>query len=189
MRWRLLSGVITGLLVLTGSVGAQVFLPARPAVPALSGSTPDLSGYRAGEFSFASIGTDSMTVQTPAPFSDYRIKQSTPLGTGGAANYFFSRYLGVSVDAYSKDMSHNFVDTTSGNLIARFPIAQTGVAPYFFGGNNYRFDAARENQTEGGAGLEFRFPDQAGTLLDVSYVLPNKTDNYGIGRVGLRFNF
>lgn len=173
-----------GVLGSAGTVGAQAFLPA------LSNPVGDRAEYCAQEFSAGTFGTDSIEAQTVLdPFSGNRIKQPSPLGTGGTANYFFSRHLGIGVNAYSKDTSHNFVDTTSGNLIARFPLAETGFAPYVFGGTSYRFDDTRENLVAGGAGMEFRFPHHTGALLDVSYILPDKVENYGVGRVGLRFNF
>ena len=75
------------------------------------------------------------------------------------------------------------------NLIARLPILDTGVAPYIFGGGGYQFDEVAQKFAQGGAGLEFRFARHVGFFVDARYVFADRTQNYGLGRAGLRLNF
>ena len=82
-----------------------------------------------------------------------------------------------------------FIDSASGNLIARLPIGNTGLAPYIFGGGGYEFDTVHQGFGQVGGGLEFRFMEHAGVFIDARYVIADKTDNYGVGRAGLRINF
>jgi hypothetical protein len=145
--------------------------------------------YRAQELSIDVFGSGSIGQQTIDHFTGDRIEHNGRLGAGAGLNYFFCRYIGVGGDAYTENTAHNFVDSASGNLIGRLPIGNTGLAPYIFGGGGYQFDEVDQKFAQGGGGIEFRFAKHIGFFVDARYVIADKTDNYGLGRAGLRLNF
>ncbi|HEY3931731.1 MAG TPA: hypothetical protein VGM58_05115 [Verrucomicrobiae bacterium] len=145
--------------------------------------------YRAHELSIDAFGSGSLDERTIAHLSTDRINHNGRLGAGAGINYFFCRYVGIGGDAYTENTAHNFIDSASGNLIGRLPIGNSGVAPYIFGGAGHQFDEVEQTFAQGGAGIEIRFTPHIGFFVDARYVFPGKTDNYGVGRAGLRFSF
>jgi hypothetical protein len=140
--------------------------------------------YRANELSLDLFGTGS-TDQDNGRGGE----SSTRFGLGAGLNYFFLQHLGIGADAYSEDAGHSFIDSTSGNLIARFPIGTSGVAPYGFIGGGYQFDKVEQWFANVGGGFEFRFQKNWGIFIDARYVFADETDNYPLGRAGFRFGF
>jgi hypothetical protein len=149
----------------------------------------DTAFYRADELSLDAFGSGSIGQQTINHISGNRIQKNGRAGAGAGANYFFTRYIGIGGDAYSENTAHNFVDSASGNLIGRIPIGNTGVAPYAFGGGGHQFDEIEQNFAQAGGGIEFRFAEHMGFFVDARYVFAAKTQNYGVGRAGLRLSF
>ena len=145
--------------------------------------------YRAHEFSIDAFGSVSFGQQTIDHLSGNRLSHDGRLGAGAGLNYFFCRHVGVGADAYSEDTTHRFIDSSSGNLILRLPIGETGMAPYIFGGGGYQFDKVQQGFGQAGAGIEFRFARHLGVFVDARYVIVQHTDNYAVGRAGLRFSF
>lgn len=145
--------------------------------------------YRANELSFDMFASGSIGQQTINNITGDRLRHDGRLGAGLGLNYFFHRNVGIGGDVYSDDFNQHFVDSTSGNLILRFPISDSGVAPYLFGGGGHQFDRVDQDFGQVGAGLEFRFASHLGCFLDARYVLAEKTDNYGVARAGLRWSF
>jgi len=145
--------------------------------------------YRPNELSVDLFGTGSIGQQTINHLSGDRINHHGKLGAGAGLNYFFCRYLGIGGDAYAENTDRSFVDSTSGNLIARLPIGESGLAPYIFGGGGYQFDEVRQSFGQAGGGLEFRFTPNWGVFVDARYVMADKTENYGVARAGLRLSF
>jgi hypothetical protein len=145
--------------------------------------------YRANEFSLDAFGTDTLGQHTINHPSTDRIRNNSVLGLGLGANYFFIRYVGIGAEAYTENTAHNFVDNASGNLIVRFPIGDTGLAPYAYGGGGYRWDPVSTWFGQVGGGLEFRFTRNIGIFVDARYVLADRIRDYGVGRAGLRFAF
>ena len=145
--------------------------------------------YRSSELSVDVFGTASLGEYTIDNPSASRVKHNTRMGAGAGVNCFFSRYVGVGVDGYSENTTGAFIDSTSGNLILRLPLGQSGFAPYAFGGGGHQFDLARASFGQVGAGMEYRFTPNVGAFLDARWVVPDKTKNYGVGRLGLRFAF
>jgi hypothetical protein len=171
--------------VLVGAVMAARFAAADDASIRLDRS----SLYRANEVSLDMFGTGSINEQTINHISGDRIDHNGRLGAGLGLNYFVTPYLGIGGDGYTENTAHNFVDSTSGSLIGRLPLGQSGVAPYIFGGGGYQFDQVDQKFAHAGAGIEFRFTPHAGVFADARYVFADKTDNYGVVRAGLRFSF
>lgn len=145
--------------------------------------------YRSSELSVDVFGTASLGEYTIDNPSASRVKHNTRMGAGVGVNCFFTRYIGVGVDGYSENTTEAFIDSTSGNLIVRLPLGQSGFAPYAFGGGGHQFDLARASFAQVGAGMEYRFTPNIGTFLDARWVVPDRTRNYGVGRLGLRFAF
>ncbi len=104
-------------------------------------------------------------------------------------NYFFIRHLGVSVDVNMPDNGGNLVDAVLGNLIARFPLGNSGFAPYVFGGGGRTTDRAWNWTGQAGVGLEFRFSRSVGLFTDGRYLWPQHQTDSLLLRSGLRIAF
>jgi len=108
-------------------------------------------------------------------------------GGGVGLNYFFGRYIGIGGDAFMQDDGRQFVNSTTGSLILRFPFAS--VAPYAFGGGGWNFDPKGVAVVHGGGGIEFRLNPHTGIFGDARYVFTDKTRDYILARAGVRFSF
>ena len=145
--------------------------------------------YRANELSLDAFGSASIGQTTINHLSGERISHDARLGIGGGLNYFLTRNIGIGGEAYTENAHHNFIDNVSGSLIGRFPLGNSGVAPYVFGGGGRQLDPIYLWYLHAGAGLEYRFTPHVGAFLDARYVFTDGTRNYGLGRAGLRFAF
>jgi len=145
--------------------------------------------YRANELSMDVFGSGSLGEYTIDHPNSTRVRQNGRLGAGLGVNYFFTRNIGIGADAYSENTKGTFVDSASANLILRFPLNQTGFAPYVFGGGGYHFEEIRNEFAQAGGGMEYRFTRQIGIFIDARWVLPNQTSDYGVARLGMRFAF
>lgn len=110
-------------------------------------------------------------------------------GGGAGINFFFTKFIGIGGDFYSISTEHRFVDTTTGNLILRLPIGNTGLAPYIFGGAGYEFQGINQIVGGGGAGLEFRIVPHFSIFADARYLAAVKTPDFGFARAGVRLSF
>jgi hypothetical protein len=151
------------------------------------GNTTEL--FRANELSIDLFGSGSIGQQTIDNISGDRVRDDIRLGAGAGINYFFTRNFGLGLDGYSEDTSGEFVDSAALNLIFRLPIGESGFAPYIFGGATRQFDRVRQWAGDAGGGFEFRFDQHWALFVDARYVIADKTDNYGVGRGGLRISF
>lgn len=149
----------------------------------------DDSFYRAQEFSVDAFASGSLGEEMIDHLSGNTVEHNGRLGAGAGANYFFTRYFGVGGDAYSENTAYHFIDSASGYLSARLPLGESGVAPYVFGGGGHQFDEVAQTLGLAGAGIEFRFARHAGFFIDARYIFAERTDNYAVGRAGLRINF
>jgi len=145
--------------------------------------------YRDHELSIDGFGTLSLGEQFINNISATRVHRNGRLGAGAGVNLFFAKNVGIGADAWSEDVSGRFIDNVSGNLIVRFPIADTGLAPYVFGGGGYQFEPVSQAFGQFGAGVEIRFNPHAGIFVDARYLVTRRTDDFGLGRAGLRFSF
>lgn len=118
-----------------------------------------------------------------------RARHDLRFGAGAGVNVFFTRYIGVGGDFTAISFRHSFVDTTTANLIVRFPIRGTGLAPYIFGGAGYQFQGIDQIIGGGGAGLELRLVPHFSIFVDGRYMAAVKTPDFGIGRAGVRLSF
>ena len=152
-------------------------------------TSPDLSLYREQEFSIDLFGSGSINNETINHLSANDVQHHSMVGGGGGMNFFFTRYLGVGGEGEYERSNHHFLDSGSGNLILRLPVANTGIAPYVFGGGGHQFDQIDQNFGQAGGGIEFRFTRNVGIFVDARYVFAVKTEDYGVGRFGLRLSF
>jgi hypothetical protein len=110
-------------------------------------------------------------------------------GVGAGLEFFMWRYIGIEGEAWSETTHHSFVNDAGGNLVLRWPIGNTGLSPYIFGGGGYQWLPGQTTYEDGGAGLEFRFTPMIGIFADARFVTADKTSNYGMGRLGVKFSF
>jgi hypothetical protein len=168
---------------------AIVMLAATSTLAADNGGTGPVELYRPNEFSLDAFGSGSIGKYSLDHLSQAEVRHDARLGAGLGGNYFFTRNFGLGVDAYAEGTSGVFVDSASINMILRFPLGQSGFAPYIFGGGGHQFDLAKLSFGQGGAGMEFRFCEHLGMFVDARVVIPNQTKYYGLGRAGLRLAF
>ena len=145
--------------------------------------------YRANEISIDLFGSGSIGKYTINNPSTTRIRDNGQLGAGAGLSYFFTRNLGVGVEAYSENTTGTFIDSASGNLTLRFPIGNTGLAPYAFGGGGQQFDRLKLTFGQAGGGLEYRFTPTLGIFSDARLVWPTETQYFGVVRLGVRLSF
>jgi hypothetical protein len=146
--------------------------------------------YKANELNFSFFGSGTVGSDTLDNISGDRIERDGELGAGAGISYFFTRYLGIEAYAFSESTGDDhFVDFIGGNLIARWPIANSGVAPYVFGGGGRQIDPEIQWYWDAGGGIEWRFAEHFGIFVDARYVWAEYTDDFGLGRVGFKFGF
>jgi hypothetical protein len=174
-------------------VGGTILMLAATSVlgqdNAANSQSPQGDLYRASELSVDAFGSASLGKYTIDHPSEARVRHNTRLGAGAGINYFFTRNIGISADAYSENITGSFVDSASANLTLRLPLGQSGFAPYVFGGGGRSFDPVKTWFGQAGAGIEYRFTSHVGIFLDACGVVPNETKYYGVARLGLRFAF
>lgn len=114
-------------------------------------------------------------------------------GGGIALNYFFMRYVGVGVDGNLFDGDANGVWSTTGRIIARFPIdngiGNLCLAPYIFGGGGYEVNGDGFGTLHAGGGLEWRATQSFGVFGEGRYTWGEDDQNSAQARVGVRFVF
>lgn len=145
--------------------------------------------YRSSELSLDLFGSASLGKYSINHLSGTRIRQNTRLGAGAGLSYFVTRYIGLGAEAYSENTTGVLVDSVSANVIGRFPLGQSGFAPYAYGGGGRQFDMAKVWFAQMGAGMEYRFTPRVGAFIDARWVLPDETKYYGVARLGMRFGF
>ncbi len=150
----------------------------------------DWRGYHANELSFSFFGTGTVGENTIKNPSSRRIDRDGQLGAGAGISYFFHRYVGVEGYGFSESTGgRHWLDYLGANIIGRFPIAETGLAPYIFAGAARQIDPIAQWGLNAGGGLEWRFARHVGVFVDGRYVWADKTKDYGIGRLGIKFGF
>jgi len=145
--------------------------------------------YHAREFSFDGFGLGAVGQDTLDHFTGERFVHHARLGAGAGANFFPIRYFGFGGEVFSESIHHSFINSVAGDLIGRLPIAHTGLAPYGFMGGGREFEPLLQWEGHLGAGLEFRFCPHFSVFVDGRYVFAETSQNYGLGRAGLRLSF
>lgn len=163
--------------------------------------------YQDREWNFDLFGAYAFTTR---PYrSDRYLGVDHALGGGLGANYMFSRYLGVGVEGYGL-AADDAIGQASGNLIFRYPIPGSRIAPYGYAGGGVIFNGSRvedlvdrgrsigsirrnsdaEAMGQFGAGIEVRLTPNVGIINDFSWNVVNGDRNdFGMVRSGVRFAF
>jgi hypothetical protein len=144
--------------------------------------------YTAQELSLDLFGTYMHAENKIEDIFKTSIKHGT-WGGGVGLNYFIIRNIGLGADINMPDNRGNLVDSVLGNLIVRFPIADSGWAPYLFGGGGRGTEPAWEWLGQAGVGCEYRWNPMTGIFVDSRYVWADKSFDRLLFRAGLRFVF
>jgi len=142
--------------------------------------------YRHHEISIDVFGMGSLGESDINHLTGDKVVHDGRTGAGGGINVFFCKWFGIGGDIYTEGWDR---EVATGNLIFRLPIPDTGLAPYAFGGGCYEWNDVNGAVADLGGGLEFRFMKHLGIFVDARYVFADKSDDFGVGRVGLRLNF
>ena len=145
--------------------GTLLLLTAAPAIAADMVRPGDHDRYRAKEASLDMFGSSSVGQQTIKNITGQRVNRDLRLGAGIGMNYFLTRYPGLGAEAYSENTAHSLVDSTSASVIGRFPLGQSGVAPYVYAGGGRQCDPTTLWFAHAGAGLENRFTPRVGAFV------------------------
>jgi len=161
--------------------------------------------YNAKEFQFDIYGTHSFA--DPLGPDDW--------GGGLGANFFFSRYFGIGAEGQFYDTPGDIAGTAAINAIFRYPIGETGLAPYAYAGGGIIYNAedidyddfsdafdrffdgddARAGddvliEIHAGAGIEYRCTSHMGVFVDGRYTWTDLDDfDFATVRAGVRFVF
>jgi hypothetical protein len=135
------------------------------------------------------------------PFADHG------WGGGIGLNYFFSRNIGIGVDAswlYAKENgalrsidehgTHTTIHNFSGSLIFRLPNDSTCLAPYAYIGGGAAVDGEQWATAHAGLGVEYRYAPNRGVFVDTRWTylgdrFGNGDQNNSSARLGFRFTF
>lgn len=150
--------------------------------------TQNTAKYTAGEFSFDFFGSYLNPERKIEKLFETSIRHGT-WGGGVGANYFFTRMLGVEADINWSAHSGRLTDQVLGNVVLRFPLDPSGLAPYIFGGGGRAFSPSWEWLYDAGIGLEYRLNTTTGIFTDARYIWADKNYDRLLIRAGLRFVF
>ena len=144
--------------------------------------------YTANELSLDMFGSYLAGERRAEDLFKTNIRHGT-WGGGVGANYFFTREIGIGGDINIPDDGGNFINNVNGSLIARFPIVNSGLAPYLFGGGGRQTEPVWQWTGHAGVGLEYRFNPVTGIFADGRYMWVDKTADEIQFRAGVRFVF
>ena len=92
----------------------------------------------------------------------------------------------MGADINMPDNGGHLVDTALVDLIVRWPLGNSGFAPYLLGGAGRTTDVRWEWVGQGGLGLEFRFNRNVGLFTDGRFIWPRHSSNQLMLRAGIR---
>ncbi|MDB6123674.1 MAG: hypothetical protein JWQ71_2667 [Pedosphaera sp.] len=110
-------------------------------------------------------------------------------GGGIGGNYFVTRELGVTLDTNIADNGRSFFDYFHASAVFRWPFEECKIAPYALIGIGYDFDPNDELTEHAGVGAEYRLNPITGIFADTRYVFTDKSTDYWVFRIGVRFVF
>jgi opacity protein-like surface antigen len=149
----------------------------------------DSTKYNQNEFQLDLFGTYNHAILNADDIFENSWKHGH-WGGGVGMNYFFTRYFGIGVDTFFQGRGH-FFNNVSGDVFLRWPIANSGFAPYIYGGAGWRDGSTvpfgtDELTAHGAVGLEYRFNPHLGLFTDVRYTWTDKTTDECLARAGFR---
>jgi len=128
---RFFLGIFALTTFLLSSYGGPVGSTYQPA----QSYQPAEQWYRDHEWNFDLFGIYAFTAHDRAVGIDHA------WGGGLDANFMFSRYLGIGVEGYGL-AADDALGQASGNLIFRYPIPGSRVAPYAYAGGGALFNGS-----------------------------------------------
>jgi hypothetical protein len=166
--------------------------------------------YNAGEWQVDLFGAYAFTDD-----DNRRLIGDDVFGGGLGINYYITRNFGIGLEGSLFDTEGDILGTGFFNVMLRFPIAETGLAPYIFGGAGVSFNAddldsddfedARDRLEDdddprstddvlflahAGAGLEYRFSLRTSIFADARYTWCEEDDaDFAVARAGIKVNF
>jgi hypothetical protein len=140
--------------------------------------------YRASEFQLDVFGAYAA--------SDIESLGSGDYGAGIGFNYFFSRNIGVGLEArHTLETSDDFLNRVGLNLFVRFPIGR--VAPYVIAGAGTRYQHHNVTwRASLGGGIQVQLSGNVGLFSDVRFIqkgVDKFADDGYVGRAGVRLSF
>jgi hypothetical protein len=151
-------------------------------------AVPNTPKYTAHELSLDLFGSYTAGQRGLDELFDTSIRHGD-WGGGVGLNYFLTKHVGIGGDINMTANGGKFIDTMSGNVIARLPIGESGLSPYIFGGGGRSTDPTWEWFGQGGVGLEVRFNPTTGIFGDARYMWMDQTQDRLMLRAGLRLVF
>jgi hypothetical protein len=176
------------LLATTSGFSIEDGTTNQPA-PQMTKPAAQMEKYRTQETSLDIFTTGTINQETIDDLTGLRYDEDVEFGIGVGLNHFFTRNIGIGVEAYSEDTEKHFLDQASASLIVRFPLGESCFAPYFYGGGGRQFDPIELSFAQVGAGVELRFTPKVGVFLDARYVFTDGADDHALARLGLRLAF
>lgn len=110
-------------------------------------------------------------------------------GGGVGLNFFPCEYLGIGGDINMPVNGHHLIDNVFGQLIARYPICDSGIAPYVFGGGGRQIDPSWQWEGHAGVGVQYRFNPAMGVFTDARYIWVKHTTDEILFRAGVELAF
>ncbi len=129
------------------------------------------------------------------------VSRDDGFGGGLGLNYFFTRYIGLGVDASANTLfrdkkgnnQHDGVFNSTGSLILRYPLelGSLCLAPYALGGGGVQTGAGSTlGSVHAGAGLEWRATPKLGIYGEGRYTWTTEHNEESTqARIGVRFLF
>ena len=198
---RLLLGIFALTTLALNGYGGPLESTYRPG----QSYQPAEQWFRDHEWNFDLFGIYAFSIHSGG--NDRALGFDHAWGGGLDANYMFSRYLGIGLEGYGL-AADDAIGQTSANLIFRYPIPGSRIAPYAYAGGGALFNDSdlddlvdrrfrhfhHSDDTQGigqfGAGIELRLTPNFGIINDFSWNVVNGDKNdFGVVRSGLRFAF
>ncbi|MES2705103.1 MAG: hypothetical protein V4726_00735 [Verrucomicrobiota bacterium] len=179
----ILTILASSLMLAAAQAGTEyVSSPAGPMQPPAVINVPTICECFKDNTAFVSIYAAGVLPDGGGHFDD-------GMGAGLALDYFFSRHVGIEVDAAWAAVGDDLGIFTS-SLVLRLPIDSICLAPYLFAGGGIQ---ANDGDTRGighvGAGVDWRFTRCFGIFGDGRYTWAPDDQNYTVVRAGVRIAF
>jgi hypothetical protein len=115
-------------------------------------------------------------------------------GGGIQADAFFTKNLGVSFTTSKNGDGGAFFQNLTVGPVLRFPVKQSGFAPYVLGGIGFAFDRGNDRYYFAGGGVEYRLGgagarSHVSVFTDAQYQWRDSLDEATVARAGLRWTF